>query len=240
MINLINNSIKFTSKGSIIFGCEKKGEYLQFSVQDTGIGIPEAYHEMIFERFIQADLSLSKGFEGAGLGLAICKGFVELLGGKIWLQSERNLGTTFFFTIPLKQSKNTQNAIVNELKIDGTLKPTKILIVEDDFASYHYLTKVLKNKKYELLYAENGLQAIKLISNIHDIDLVLMDIKMPVMDGLKATIEIKKIKPDLPIIAQTAYAFREEKKEFLMSGFTDYISKPIKYDALISIIEKYT
>jgi PAS domain S-box-containing protein len=251
--NLINNAIKFTSAGSIDYGYEiinspseglkplkgcNSSDTIQFYVKDTGIGISSELHEKIFDRFTQVEDSIGRNFEGAGLGLAICKGLVGLLGGKIWLESEINKGTTFFFTLPYISS--AISAQTNKIKSVSSLpKKSKILIVEDDFVSFKYLRRILKSDQFVLLFAENGEQSIELVNNTPDIDLILMDIRMPVMNGIEATKQIKSIRPDLPVIAQTAYAFTEEKEQILSAGFNDYMSKPLDKDKLFKMIAKY-
>ncbi len=239
LVNLISNAIKFTHSGRVEFGYEIIKNDIQFFVRDTGIGISNEYQEKIFDRFIQVDSSLSRGYEGAGLGLAICKGLVELLGGKIWLQSMKNVGSTFYFTIPFLQTKKIKNNPNAELKTLEYNRMRNILIAEDDYTSFQYLTKVLKNQNYKIFHAENGIQAVDIIKNNSNIDMVLMDIKMPLMDGIEATIQIKKIRPDVPIIAQTAYAFSEERDKFIAIGCDDYITKPISIELLLNLMDKY-
>ena len=237
--NLIGNALKFTESGNIDFGYEVKNNSYVFFVKDTGSGITDDMHDRIFDRFTQSNLAVSRGYEGAGLGLAICKGLIELLDGKIWVESKINIGSTFYFTLPI----DTVQSSVNEEKeysksIIKTIK-TKVLIVEDDYTSYIYLLRVLKNSNCELIWAENGSQALEFVKSEPDINLVLMDIKMPIMDGFEATKQIKKIRPKLPIIAQTAYAFSEEKEKILSIGCDDYLSKPIEPDKLLKLIDKY-
>lgn len=236
--NLINNAIKFTQEGNIDFGYEIKDELMQFFVKDTGIGISKEHQSKIFERFAQVDLSITRGFEGAGLGLAICKGLVEILDGKIWVDSELDKGSCFFFTIPLKQYKTKSKYFINDTDFTFDFQSLKILIVEDEITSFKYLMKILQNDKITVLHAENGLEAIELVKNTPDIDLILMDIRMPVLDGFEATKQIKLLKPDIPVIAQTAYAFSAEKERILKAGFNDYITKPIESDILLSIINR--
>ena len=239
LINLINNAVKFTKTGSIDFGYEIQGNVIQFFVRDTGIGIRPEMHDLIFERFIQADSAISRGYEGAGIGLAICKGLVELLGGKIWVESELGKGTTFYFTLPFNHAE--QSSIeepiypnIKEKKVTG-----KILLAEDDWVSSQYIKRILTKAGVVVIHAENGKEAVEIVENTPDIDLILMDIKMPVMDGIEATKLIKKFRPELPIIAQTAYAFTEEKKKILSIGCNDYLSKPIEEHKLNIIINKY-
>ncbi len=240
LTNLINNAIKFTPSGSIDFGYEIKGGMIQFYVKDTGIGISPEHQEKIFDRFTQIDLSITRGFEGAGLGLAICKGLVEFLGGEIWVESEVNIGTTFFLNLPYISSVQTESFDYSMLQTSEKKNIIKILIVEDDYISFQYLNAVLKNDLYSLLHAENGEEAVNIVKNTPDIDMILMDIRMPVMNGFEATRLIKEIRPDVPVIAQTAYAFSEERDKILAVGCDDYLSKPIRKEYLLNLIDKYS
>ena len=237
--NLINNAIKFTHSGGIDYGYEIIDNTIQFYVKDTGVGITEDLHEKIFERFTQAEQSISRSYEGAGLGLAICKGLVELLGGSIRVESEINNGTAFYFTLPLTVGI-LQSQEDNEIPENSVLiMKSKILIAEDDWVSAQYLIRFFENSKTVLIHAENGKEAVELVKITPDIDLILMDIKMPVMDGIEAAALIKIIRPELPIIAQTAYAFYDEKQKILSAGFDDYISKPYDTKILNELIDKY-
>lgn len=226
LTNLINNAIKFTQKGKIDFGYEVKGNCIEFFVRDTGIGISLEHQEKIFERFMQVDSKITKCFEGVGLGLAICKGLVELLGGSIWVVSEADKGSTFYFSIPYQPAIETEKIKpVEDKTIDFPRKT--ILIAEDDETSFAYLSKVLEKEQFNLLHAVNGEEAVQFVKNNPEIDFVLMDIRMPVMNGFEAAKLIKAMRPDLRIIAQTAYAFSQEREEILASGCDDYLSKPI-------------
>jgi PAS domain S-box-containing protein len=238
MSNLINNALKFTHKGSITFGYSIDKSNGRFFVKDTGIGIREESLTDIFDRFTQIDSSITRGFEGAGLGLSICKGMVEILEGRIWVDSKPGVGSAFYFDIPFDQAENRnfETPVNPKSSISGK---KKILIAEDDDISYEYLKKILDNHSYQLLYAKNGADAVWIVKNNPDIDLVLMDIKMPVMDGMEATKQIKKIRPELPIIAQTAYSFNEERALIMQAGCSDYLSKPIDREKLLKIIERY-
>ncbi|MGA2296447.1 MAG: ATP-binding protein, partial [FCB group bacterium] len=240
LTNLINNAIKFTKSGSIDFGYEIKDNVIQLYVKDTGIGIQADMYERIFDRFTQAESTLSRNYEGAGLGLAICKGLVELLGGKIWVESEINKGTTFFFTLPytpFAQQTHQEEILISESPLKKA--KGKILIAEDDWVSFQYLNRHLVNADITVIHAENGEEAVELVRKTPDIALILMDIRMPVMDGIEATKQIKLIRPDLPIIAQTAYAFSEEKNKILSIGCDEYLPKPIENDKLKVLIDKY-
>ena len=237
--NLINNSIKFTNSGTIDFGYEIKYKNILFYVKDTGIGISEKYQKKIFDIFTQIDLSMTRGYEGAGLGLAICKGLVELLGGKIWVESEINIGTSFFFELPYMQSEQLEIIPEKNNIVYKNKNRVKILIADDDYISFKYLRTALKTFQVTVFYAENGESALELVKNIPDLDLILMDMRMPIMNGFEATKLIKQIRPDLPIIAQTAYAFYEERQQILSTGCDEFISKPIDKDKILKLIEKY-
>lgn len=247
--NLIKNAIKFTNKGLIIFGYERKGEYLEFYVKDSGIGIPKDRQEAIFERFIQADISDKMALQGAGLGLSITKAYVELLGGKIWVESEvENLavgkagGTTFYFTIPYNTSRviksNTQNDVLSGKsgKQSGNLK---ILIAEDDEASSLYLSILVVEFCAEILMAKNGLEVVEIYKNNPDIDLILMDMQMPYLNGYEATSQIRQLNKKVVIIAQTALALSYDRQKVIDAGCNDYISKPISMNELTTLLKKY-
>lgn len=244
LVNLIKNAIKFTDEGSINFGYDKKGEFLEFFVKDTGVGIPENKKDLIFERFRQGSESLNRAYEGSGLGLSIAKSYVEMLGGKIWLESQEGKGTTFYFTIPYIDASNKKTKITDTDTdpIDyeqGQLKDLKVLVVEDDEISYSLLKRMLQKISKEILYAMTGAEAIEVCRNNPDLDLVLMDIRMPVMDGNEATRNIRQFNKDVIIIAQTAYAFSGDKETALQAGSTDYIAKPINRDRLYELIGKH-
>jgi len=242
LTNLVRNALKFTYEGSIIFGYDKKGEFLEFFVKDTGVGIPENQKKLIFERFRQGSESNNRGYEGSGLGLSIAKSYVEMLGGKIWVESEEGKGSTFYFTIPYnvvsEEKTEIKNAISAEHK-EGQLKKLKILIVEDDEISYSLLTKMLQKISTEVLHAITGVQAIEACRSNPDIDLIMMDIRMPQMDGNEATRQIRQFNKDVIIIAQTAYAFFGDKELAIESGCNDYITKPINMALLYELIKKH-
>jgi two-component system sensor histidine kinase ChiS len=242
LTNLIKNAIKFTYEGSIDFGYEKKGDYLEFFVKDTGIGIPDNKKELIFERFRQGNESHSKDYEGSGLGLSICKSYVEMLGGKIWVESEEGIGSTFYFTIPYDTAIEEKKEIINAVSAehnDDQLRNLKILIVEDDEVSYSLLSKMFQKISKEVLHSVTGIEAVEACRSNPDLDLVLMDIRMPHMDGLEATRQIRQFNKDLIIIAQTAYAFTGDSEKALEAGCNDYISKPINMTLLHGLIKKH-
>jgi len=231
--NLIRNAIKFTINGSIKFGYELKENHFEFFVKDTGIGINPSKHSAVFERFVQADSSISSGHEGSGLGLSIAKEYVEMLGGSIWMESTEGEGTNFYFTIPDKQQSDS-DTIVNQTSaiiLKNELSKATILIAEDDDTSLKFLRHILEKHCRELIIVQTGEDAVEICRNNHAINLVLMDIKMPVMNGHIAAQQIKSFRKNLPIIAQTAFALEIEKEKF-SEPFDDYITKPIRMDEL--------
>lgn len=242
--NLLNNAMKFTSNGTIEIGSKDEGNDIVFFVKDTGIGIPEKRLNAIFDRFVQADLKVSRGYEGSGLGLSIAKAYAQLLGGDLWVESEEGKGSTFYFNLPkdeVKPKKPETNKQTNKPEsIDKDLNQNyKILVAEDDETSYLFLKNLLELKGMQIINATNGAEAVEMVKNDNEISLVLMDIKMPGMSGEEATRQIRTFNQDIPIIAQTAYAMPSDKNKFLEMGCNDYISKPIKVNRLIKLLHKY-
>lgn len=241
LVNLIKNAIKFTDKGKIVVGYKIEKKKIVFYIKDTGRGINKDKLEFIFDRFRQGEIGLSRGYEGSGLGLSICKGYVDLLGGDIWVESEIGRGSTFFFSIGINdiniEVEENDNEYISEPvypeKNNNTGNGEFILVVDDDNASFEFLKIVLEDSNFQVLHATNGLEAVSILENDNNIIAVLMDIKMPVMNGLDATKAIRKFNSEIPIIAQTAYGFSKEKKEAIDAGCSDYIAKPIKQDELI-------
>jgi PAS domain S-box-containing protein len=240
LTNLLKNAIKYTKKGSVECGYREvqkdKRTMLEFYVKDTGIGIQENRQHAVFNRFEQADIDDRHAYEGSGLGLTIAKNLVELLGGEIWLESSPGEGSTFFFTIPLVTSEGKEEVSFEAKPIAGQsdLKGRmKILIAEDDVASFLHLSILVKEMTRELLHATSGSEAVKACRENPDIDLVLMDIKMPHMNGLEATRIIREFNPKVVIIAQTAYALTGDHEKSLEAGCNDYITKPILIEDLI-------
>lgn len=255
--NLIKNALKFTENGSIEFGYNKiitssgktnpgnnrkrsvagffntysetepEKTELEFYVQDTGEGIPEDQINFIFDRFRQGSISPSRSYEGAGLGLSISKAYVEMLGGRIWVTSRSGLGSVFHFTLPFNVSESQNFEEQPELSVQTQTLKFNILLAEDDENSRLLLKTLLEKDQANLLVATNGMEAIEMVKENPELDLVLMDLKMPKMDGYEATRQIKKIRPGLPVLAQTAYAFEDERELARQAGCDDYISKPI-------------
>ena len=240
--NLIENAFKFTKEGNIKFGYEKKADHLLFFVKDTGIGIAKNYQSIIFERFRQLETSQTKEFSGAGLGLSITRHLVSLLGGEIWIESEENRGSEFYFTLPLYENPEEKlpesRPPLSKRKLSNS-DQKHILIAEDEEHNYLLLKTYLKNTDVKIGHASDGLEAISYAENNQDIDLILMDIKMPNIDGLEAMKHIKKDHADIPVIAQTAFVMAEDKEKLLKLGFDDYLPKPIESKALFEILNKY-
>ena len=239
--NLVSNALKFTQKGQITFGYNPKDNELEFFVEDSGIGIDLEMHEKIFERFRQADDATTRRYGGAGLGLSICKGYVELLGGKIWLDSLPDNGSTFYFTTNYQPVDTSVKAFEPEqIKYDDPdLKGFTILIAEDEEFNFLFIKEVLENHHMQVIHAKDGKEAWDKCIQYPEINLVLMDIKMPNMNGFEATRLIKERNPNLPIIAQTAYAMADDKEKILKAGCDDYISKPLKKEQLLKLLKKY-
>ncbi len=243
--NLLSNALKFTEEGFIEFGYKLAQEdRIYFYVKDTGIGIPEKMQERIFERFTQIDDTYSKNPGGTGLGLTICKNIVQLLGGDIWVMSSVGEGSNFYFYLPLKKEleiEHQQDIPKNLLKkqIHYNWKDCTVLIAEDEATNYLYLKEILKRTGIKILWAKTGLDAINLTESVEDINLILMDIKMPELNGLEAAKYILKVRPGLPIIAQTAFAMEDDKELCLRIGFKEYLTKPINKGKLLQILNKY-
>lgn len=238
--NLLSNSIKFTKNGSISFGYEKDGDLLKFFVKDTGVGIKDKDKEKLFNRFLQS--KYSKGNMGHGLGLSIAKELSILMGGNMWFDSEYGKGTNFYFTLPnnrkVGRSKKTKTGNIDMYNTDFNGKA--ILIVEDIEFNIKLLKSYLNGTNCNIIIAENGNDAlIKYNENKNIIDLILMDIQLPEMNGTEVTKIIRTIDTETPIIAQTAYAMKEEIDDIMKFGFDDLIKKPIRKEELIRIINKF-
>jgi len=236
LTNLLMNALKFTHQGEVEFGYCIKDSFLEFYIKDTGIGIDPDSQEKIFQRFLQANQSISHKYGGTGLGLSISKGYIELFGGKIWVESELGKGSTFYFTIPFVSANN----ILEVDEIDTTSENFKtILVAEDEDYNYQYIKHILAKQNLRLIHVITGKQAVEVCKANPQIELVLMDIKMPEMDGCTAAKEIKSFLPKLPIIAQSAYAMEYEKEKFSSCFFDEYVFKPINVNELIMKVRKY-
>lgn len=240
LTNLIKNAIKFTENGQITFGYFLKDDFIEFYVKDTGIGIPQDRINAIFNRFEQADISDTRIFEGSGLGLAISKAYTEMLGGNISVVSEKDKGSTFSFTIPYQTNgkEEIEQTQENTDTKTSNIKKLNLLIVEDDEISTEFLETILKDDFRDILFAENGIDAVEICKHHPEINLVLMDINLPKMNGYQAVKEIRKFNKDIFIIAQTAYALAGDNEKAYEAGCNDYISKPINKTLLLEKIHK--
>ncbi len=239
--NLISNSYKYTETGSIQFGYKILENEVEFFITDTGIGINASEYKRIFDYFHKIDKGDNRLYRGAGIGLSICNKLVELMGGKIWLDSKIGKGTTFYFTLPYYETTSLRVTPKEpEVKIKYNLDGFTILIAEDEVTNYQLLNRIIKPTKAKILWAKNGEEAVKITNENKNLEkfVVLMDIKMPIMDGITANEKIKKINKNIPVIAVTAYAQAKDKEEILGHNFNDYIAKPILHDNLLEIILK--
>jgi len=245
LTNLLSNAIKFTNEGEVEFGYKLMKKNLQFYVKDTGEGIDKKLKNKIFDRFFQGNLDLTTQSTGTGLGLAISKNFVELFNGKIWFTSSEK-GTTIYFTIPYTKNKTltpidsaAKKEQIEQEIIEKT-KETTILVAEDEEYNMMYINVLFSSTKFKIIEANNGKQAVELFKKHPKIDLVLMDIQMPIMNGNEAMKEIKKVKPSVPVIALSAFAMESDKEKALKKGFDFYISKPIDKKLLFNTIKEYS
>jgi len=237
--NLIKNAIKYTHAGTISVGYTQTEEAVKFFVSDTGIGIPLNRQKAIFERFVQADIHDTKVFEGAGLGLAITKAYVEMLGGNIWLTSVENEGSHFYFTLPHEDAKSEKKEPYSTPLVSAVSPPFKklnILIAEDDEVSFLHLKILLKEIAGTINQVRTGTDAIEFFKTHPETHLILMDLKMPEMNGYEATRKIRSLNPTIPIIAQTAYALTGDREKAFDAGCTGYITKPIGKGELFAVM----
>lgn len=257
LFNLIGNAIKFTQKGEISVALDFDStdkRFVRFAIQDTGTGIPLDKQHLLFQNFVQADSSITRKYGGSGLGLTISKNLVELMGGRIWFQSEEGRGSTFFFTVPYVAA-DASHEPVKAPEIEITPEPVqqkdsmisrngRILIVDDTEDNRFLLLTYLKKLPFDIVQAENGLEAVEKVFR-EPFDLILMDIQMPVMDGYAATRKIREWerqhnKKTIPIIAVSANAMAEDVQKSLDAGCTEHVTKPIKKSALLEMVERYT
>lgn len=246
LTNLVKNAIKYTPSGAIQLGYSKKTEeediWLEFFVKDTGMGIPADRQQAIFERFVQADISDVRANQGAGLGLSISKAYVQMLGGKIWVESRLGKGSVFYFTIPYRpviaEKTGNGNELFSQIPEEPGLK-LKILVVDDDETSEKLISIVVKEFCRELIKAVDGVEAVEACRANPDIDLILMDVQLPAMNGYEATRQIRQFNQKVVIISQTAFGLSGDREKSIKAGCNDYISKPIRKEALQALINKY-
>lgn len=242
MTNLLDNAVKYTEKGKIEFGFTVREKELKFFVKDTGIGIKDSHIIYLFDRFYKVEDDTSKLFRGTGIGLYLSKKIVGLLGGDIWVESEYGKGSQFYFTIPKTDFRLeivANKSGWNDGYLQSDSKRSKILIIEDQESNQQYYTALLKPGNFELIQAYNGKDGIDAFENHRDVDLILLDLKMPDLDGFQVLKEIRKRDMEVPVIAQTAYAMSTDKEKCLEAGFNDYVSKPVEKEAMFKLISEY-
>jgi len=241
--NLISNSIKFTDKGVVEFGYINKKEesQIQFYVRDSGIGIPADKQKIIFDKFRQIEEGSTRKYGGTGIGLFISKHIVGMLGGNIWVESEMGLGSTFNFTMPYDelQHKNNITNVFTPVKRTYDWATKQILIAEDVETNYKFLNAILAKTNATIVWKRDGEEVVNYCQQNPNVDLVLMDIQMPKIDGYEATGLIKKINPQIIVIAQTAYAMPNDNIKCIEAGCNDYISKPINSELLLEKLNSY-
>lgn len=239
--NLIKNAIKFTSSGEIKLGVKHKNNKILFHVSDTGMGIPANRIDAIFDRFIQANLSITRGYEGSGLGLSICKAYSKMLKGEIWVESTEDIGSTFFFTVTPEEGSKTVDKLKTITKQSFNLHNSNtIIIAEDDDVSFLLMESYLKGQNLKILRAFDGTEVLDLLQKNDEVTAILMDIKMPNLDGLETTRLVRQLYGyKLPVIAQTAFALPHDRDLALESGCNDFITKPISKAKFVSILDKY-
>jgi len=239
--NILSNAFKYTDKGKIEIGYKLLDkDNILFFIKDTGIGVDQDKQGIIFDSFRKTDDSTTRLYGGTGLGLSISKALVKLMGGTIWVESDLNQGASFYLTLPYEPAyRVSESGKSKEEKITYNWEGKNILIVEDDELSFEYLKEILRETKANILHAKDGQAAINYCKNKNDIDLVLMDIQLPGIDGNTATKKIREFDKELPVIAQTAYALEDERKKILQAGCNDYVSKPINENALYKKIHTY-
>ncbi|BAX81836.1 ATP-binding protein [Labilibaculum antarcticum] len=237
--NLISNALKFTNQGQIKIGItvnDFKSVIVQ--VSDTGIGIPATEHKKIFERFAQVEQGTNRVYNGTGLGLSIVEGLTNALSGTIHLESELGKGSTFTITLPQNQAPVYKTSNSNGAKPDYNFSGKTILIVEDDIPNAQYLKEVFKKTSVKTIHAANGTDAIR-IALSQPIDVILMDIRLPDINGYDATLKIREKNKNVVIIAQTAYTSGQDRKYAIDSGCNEYLSKPVKAKTLLELVNKY-
>ena len=243
----MKNSLKFTEEGYIEFGFTEirkdQSDFLKFYVKDTGIGIEKKYHDVIFNIFRQIDDTHTRKYGGTGIGLSIATKIIEMLGGEIWLESEPGAGSVFYFTVPAVSEINMQQNNPPDRDSDSATENDysgkTILIAEDENTNFEFLRILFEKMNIRVLWAKNGIEAIRFCEDDPSIDLVLMDIKMPLLNGFEATRKIKQMRPGLTVVAQTAFAMANDKEEAFSAGCDDYLPKPINIKQLKNILKKY-
>ena len=244
LYNLISNAFKFTEEGIIEVGYELLPDAkFRIYVKDSGIGVEPEKQELIFERFRRADESTTRKYSGTGIGLTIAKKLMEMLHGKIWVESAAGRGSVFYCEFPSVKLQKENEAMQKTGSAFGKgindLSGKTILVAEDYESNYYFLEAVLKNAHAEVIWCKNGQETLDALGNGHQVDMVLMDVQMPVMSGNEALKLIRRSGNNIPVIAQTAYATSKEMQECMKAGYNDYITKPIRVKKLLDTIMKY-
>lgn len=234
LMNLVGNSVKFTQEGFVKISAKMSGDELELSVQDTGIGIPKELHGKLFESFQQLDQSITKKFGGTGLGLAITKKLLNAMNGTVTVDSELGKGSTLTIHLPMKETSEKSKR--EKIAVDDIAKDLNVLVVEDNVINLKIVTTLLEGLGVRCITALNGKLAIEAVKKEKSIDVVLMDVQMPEMDGYEATRIIKSLRPDLPVIALTAHAFEENKERAYSVGMSDFISKPFRKERITQVL----
>ena len=242
--HLMDNAVKFTLEGSIMLTYSKENESLVFRIRDTGIGINKENLVHIFEEFRQEIDGHHRPFEGLGVGLTLAKEVIERMGGKIFVQSEKGVGSEFSFSIPYRPAGGGAKIRAKLANSEGLNQPLnwtgrKCLLVDDNKDVLLYLNRVLADTGIKTYTARSGMEAIDIVRKVPDLDVVLLDMQMPEMNGIEATAEIRKIRRDIPIIAQTAFIFEDDKDVILQAGCDACLIKPIRKDHLITILSNF-
>lgn len=245
LTHLVKNAIKFSDKGVIELGYylnNKEPAELEFFVKDNGVGILKDKLTAIFDQFVEAGISDKRAFQGDGLGLSISKAYVEMLGGKIWVDSEVGEGSTFYFTIPYSREPEVKNEVregITDDNVGNRAENLRILIAEDDEISGMLIALAVKSLGKDIIQSHNGIETVEICRKNPNLDFVLMDIKMPEMDGYEATRQIRLFNNKVIIIAQTAYALTGDREKALEAGCNDYIAKPFGLASLTALMRKH-
>ncbi len=244
LVNMLDNALKFTDDGFVIldYDFDEINKKINFEVKDSGIGISDEFKTKIFKRFSKTNTHTISANEGLGLGLAISKAYIDMLGGEISLQSQVGIGSNFKFWIPLQYEILETNKVIEVPKsialiLDDSIK---ILVAEDDNVNFLLIKQMLKSDKIQVIRAVDGQQAIEICRENANFDMIFMDIRMPNKNGHEAFESIREFNPKIPIVAQTSYSFPEEIDKIVQTGFNDYISKPLNKDAILGLVNKHT
>jgi CheY-like chemotaxis protein len=232
LTNFLNNALKFTKSGEIELGYKKEKDLLYFYVKDTGKGIKEEDLSKIFKRFFQSEPNSDSVYKGTGLGLSICKSIVDTMGGKIGVKSEVGIGSEFYFSIPYNSPEAYMDTTNDDIE-------KCVVVAEDEINSFSYINEVLSELPLRVIHVFNGKDLVNTIEKYGDISLILMDIRMPEMDGLEAAKIIKSQNKNIPIIVQSAYIDQKTKEKVINIGCEDYINKPYKKEVLIEIVKRF-